>query len=701
MASNSNPLLQDWTKTEPFGFPPFKKVEPEHFEPAFEVAMENHLKDLDRIVKNPDSASFANVCLPLDRAGGEYEKIAYLFGNLCGSYNTEPLQKVQQVMAPIKAKHGNAVSTFPGLYDKVEAIYLARKDSGLNDEQIRLVERQHLDLVRAGAKFSESEKKDYGQLMADLATECTAFEQNVMKDESECIVLTKADLSGCPESLVNAAREAASANGKAGDDDHVITLSRSLVDPFLTFSDRRDLREKAWRKWTKRGELDTVNRDNRKIAENILKLRQKQAQAHGCESFGHYQCEDMMAKTPEKVMELLEKVWGKATVSANKEREALLEFQAAAAGPEGGGGGGGAAPSEIEPWDWRYYAELVRKHKFDFDEGALKPYLSLEAVTASMFEVSNKLYGLKYVERPDIQAYHSDVKVYEVRNERGGDKLVAIFLVDNFARPFKRSGAWMSEYRGQSKNLAEGEDEINKVPIISNNNNFAKGSPTLLSYDDVITAFHEFGHAHHGMLSDVTFKTLAGTRVLTDFVELPSQLMEHWARHSEVQSNFRHFETGERVPQALLDKMNAARTFNQGFATIEYTACALLDMAMHMQASYEDFNLSKFEEDELARLGMPQGIIMRHRPTHFQHLFSGSHYAAGYYVYLWAEVLDADAFDAFLESPEGIFSPAVAAKAQQYIYSAGNSQDPAQLYKLFRGRDPIIEPMLKKKGLLV
>lgn len=697
MATN-NPLLTDWTKTEPFGFPPFKKVEPAHFEPAFEIAMDMHLKDLDVIVKNPGSATFENVCLPLDRAGGEYEKISYLFGNLCGSYNTEPLQKVQQVMAPIKAKHGNAVSTFPGLYEKVKVVYDARKDSGLNDEQIRLVERQHLDLVRAGAKFSESEKKDYGQLMADLATECTAFEQNVMKDESECIVLTKSDLSGCPESLVGAAKEAAKANGKNGDDDYVITLSRSLVDPFLTFSDRRDLREQAWRKWTKRGELDK-SRNNRVIAENILKLRQKQAQAHGCESFGHYQCEDMMAKTPEKVMELLEKVWGKATVSANKEREALLEFQAQQGDPSTSGAAAGAGAAEIEPWDWRYYAELVRKQKFDFDEGSLKPYLSLEAVTASMFEVSNKLYGLKYVERPDIQAYHSDVKVYEVRNERDGDKLVAIFLVDNFARPYKRSGAWMSEYRGQSKNLAPGEDPINSVPIISNNNNFAKGSPTLLSYDDVITAFHEFGHAHHGMLSDVTYKTLAGTRVLTDFVELPSQLMEHWARHADVQRNFCHFETGERVPQALLDKMNAARTFNQGFATIEYTACALLDMAMHMQASYDDFNLSKFEEDELTRLGMPQGIIMRHRPTHFQHLFSGSHYAAGYYVYLWAEVLDADAFDAFLESGD-IFSPSVAKKARDFIYSAGNSQDPAELYKRFRGRDPVIEPMLKKKGLL-
>jgi peptidyl-dipeptidase Dcp len=676
--------------------PPFAKVKPEHFKPAFEESMKSHLDDLQKIVDSKDAPTFDSVALPLDRAGADYEKIAYLFGNLCGSYNTEDLQKVQMDMAPISARHGNAVSTYPGLFDKVDAVYSSRESSGLNSEQIRLVERLHLDMVRAGARFTAEDKKEYGDLMAQLAEKCTQFEQNVMKDESSySITMTKNDLSGCPDTLIAAAKEAAKASGKAGDDEYVITLSRSLVEPFLTFSNRRDLREKAWRAWTKRGEIDPVNRNNKKIAEDILKLRQKQAQMHRCDSFGHYQCEDMMAKTPEKVMELLEKVWDKAKVSANNEREALLSYVQKES-PEG------AAVTDIEPWDWRYYAELVRKQKYNFDESALKPYLSLDAVTQALFEVSNKLYGLSYKERPDIQAYHSDVKVYEVSEKAadGSDKLVAIFLVDNYAREFKRSGAWMSEYRGQSKNLAPGEDPINMVPIISNNNNFAKGTPTLLSFDDAITLFHEAGHGHHGMLSDCTYKSLAGTRVLTDFVELPSQLMEHWVKQPEVQKNFKHFENGSDVPQDLLEKMHAARAFNQGFATIEYTSCALLDMAMHMQASYDNFDLSKFENDELERLGMPQGIVMRHRPTHFQHLFSGSHYAAGYYVYLWAEVLDADAFDAFLESGN-IFSPEVASKARQYIYSAGNSQAPDELYRTFRGRDPVIEPMLKKKGLTV
>jgi len=687
----SNPLLQDWAKTEPFGMPPFNKIKSEHFKPAFEATMQAHLQDLASIVENAEAPSFENVCAAFDRSGSELDKVSMVFSNLCSSLNTEDLQKVQVEMAPLIAGHTSKIYTFPGLFEKLDRVKSSGMD-GLTPEQCQLVERLHLDFVREGARFSEEDKKKYAEITAKLATLCTEFQQNVLADESSyTIPLQRSDLDGCPEELVDAAQEAAKAAGKEG---YVMTLSRSLVEPFLTFAEKREMREKAWRAWTRRGELD-AGRDNKRIAEEILKLRQQQAGMHGHATYSHYACDDMMAKTPERVMELLTQVWDKAKVSANKEREALEEYVKSME-PE-------KSDVSIEPWDWRYYAEKVRQAKYDFDESELKPYLSLEAVTAAAFEVSSKLFGLKYVERPDIQTYHPDVKTYEVREasaDGGDDKLVAIFIHDNMARPFKASGAWMSEYRGQKKNLGAGEDPVNSLPIISNNNNFAKGQPTLLSFDDATTLFHEFGHAHHGMLSDVTFRRLAGTNVLTDFVELPSQLMEHWLKQPEVLSRLKHHETGEALPQKLLDQLNAAQLFNEGFNTIEYTACALLDQTMHMQQDYSAFDLSEWETSELARLDMPRGIIMRHRPTHFQHLFTSSQYAAGYYVYLWAEVLDADAFDAFKEAGD-VFDPEVARRARAHIYAAGSSQAPDQLFRLFRGRDPVIEPMLKKKGLAV
>lgn len=688
---SSNPLLGDWTESNEFGLPPFSKITAADFEPAFEFAMKEHLDDLRKIVEENDGG-FESVCVKLDGAGGTYGKIASVFSNLCSSVCKEDLQEVQTKMAGPMARHALTTSNYPGLFELVHSVHESR-DQLLLPEDKRLVERQYLDLVRAGARFSSEDKEIYADIAVQLSEKMTQFEQNVMADEGDRVILKKEELSGCPDTLVAAAKEAAKQTGKLGDDEYVITLSRSLAEPFLTFSDRRDLRQKVWEKWTKRGELDPVNRNNKQLAEDILKLRQKQAQMHHKTSFGEYQCEDMMAKTPERVMELLESVWGKACISANKEREALLEYC--------NNQGDQEKVENIEPWDWRHYAEKVRQEKFNFDESSLKPYLSLDAVTKAAFEVSKKLYGLRYVLREDLEGYHEDVKTYEVREtlDDGSDKLVAIFLHDNYARQYKRSGAWMSEFRGQHKNFGEGEKTMTGIPIIANNNNFAKGSPTLLSFDDATTLFHELGHGHHGMLSDVKYKTLAGTRVLTDFVELPSQLMEHWLRQPEVLQNFKHHETQEQVPKDLLDKLMAARNFNQGFATIEYTACALLDMAMHMQENYESFDLRKFEEAELKRLHMPQGIIMRHRPTHFLHLFASAHYAAGYYVYLWAEVLDADAFDAFLESGS-VFNKEVADRCRKYIYSAGNSQAPDELFRLFRGRDPIIDPMLKKKGLL-
>ena len=642
-ANAANPLLESWA-TQPFSMPPFARIETTHYKPALEQGMKDHLHDLKSIIDSADAPSFENVVAAYDRAGSTLENVGGVFGNMCSSLNTEDLQAVQKEMSPILSRHHSTTYTLPGLFDKISSVHGERNSLNLTSEQIRLVERIHLDFTRAGALFDDAAQKDTADIKAQLASLTTEFMQNVLKDEETYeLILKKEDLTGCPDSLMEAAKNAAEERSKTNDE-YVITLSRSLVEPFLTFSDRRDLRETAFKAWTTRGEMHP-DRDNLAIAKKMLQLRQHLAKLHGYSNFAQYQCVDRMAKTPEAVIELLENVWSKAKVSADKEREALEEFLKES-GDELEGG--------IQAWDWRYYAEKVRQAKYDFDESLLKPYLSLESVTKAVFEVSNKLFGLKYISRPDIETYHEDVNTYEVRDK--DDKLVAVFLHDNYARPFKSGGAWMSEYRSQTKNLIDGDSEFEGIPIVSNNNNFAKGANTLLSFDDARTLFHEMvsaaglifdirsslqlltkfiaqGHGHHGMLSDCTYARLASTNVLTDFVELPSQLMEHWLEQPEVLKEYaRHYETSEPVPQELLDKLNAAKSFNQGFDTIEYTACALLDMLLHQVDEYgDDFDISKFEKEQLDRLGMPQGIVMRHRPAHFSHLFASNHYAAGYY----------------------------------------------------------------------
>lgn len=694
---SSNPLLESW-KSEPFHLPPFSRIKPSHFEDAFDEAMKRHLSDLQAIVDSDDNEiNFDSVIAEYDRAGGLLNRVASVFSNMCSSLNTPDLQKVQTLMSPLLSRHSSATYVLPGLFEKIDTVYNNRHadDNNLTSEQVRLIERIHMDFTRAGAKFDQDTKARYADLMAKMAELSTQFQQNVMKDEETFeIVLTKDDMAGCPEALVESARNAAEERNKA-EDEYVITLSRSLVEPFLTFSSRRDLREKAWRLWTKRGEL-AEDRDNLKIATDLLRFRKEAASIHGYNSFAEYQCVDRMAKTPENVLLLLENVWERAKESANREREALELYVSET------GDGDIIGEEGVQPWDWRYYAEKVRIAKYDFDESALKPYLSLEKVTDAVFAVSHNLFGLRYIKRPDITAYHPDVDIYEVRETLadGTDKLVAVFIHDNYARQYKGSGAWMSEYRCQTKNLPSSSDPMEGIPIISNNNNFAKGKSTLLSFDDATTLFHEMGHGHHGMLSDATYERLSSTSVLTDFVELPSQLMEHWLEQPEVLKKYAtHHQTGEAVPDELLKKLKAAKSFNQGFATIEYCVCALMDMALHQMEDYpEDFDFAEFESKYLDSLGMPKGIIPRHRPAHFSHLFSTSMYAAGYYVYLWAEVLDADVFAAFQETGD-VFDKTTAEKARTFIYSAGNTVAPDELFRSFRGRDPEINFMLEKKGL--
>lgn len=689
----ANPLLESW-EAEPFHLPPFSRIDPAHFREAFAEGMARHLADLRSIVEDDGADDFERVVAAYDRAGASLERVSSVFSNMCSSLNTPELQEVQSEMAPVLSRHTSATYATPGLFEKIDAVHETRHDASLTSEQVRLVERVRTDFVRAGARFDEATKKEYADVKAEIAELTTKFTQNVMRDEEEYLVLTKEDMAGCPDDLVEAARSAAKEIGKE-ERDYVVTLSRSLVEPFLTFSPRRDLREKAWRLWTKRGELSD-DRDNSKIALQILRLRKKAANLHGYKSFAEYQCVDRMAKTPENVMELLENVWERAKDAANRERKALEKFVAESGDDLG-------EDKTIQAWDWRYYSEKVRIAEYDFDESVLKPYLSLDKVTEAVFGVSNRLFGLRYVKRPDVNAYHPDVDVYEVREttKDDPDRLVALFVHDNYARQYKSSGAWMSEYRGQTKNLPPGVSAMEGVPIVSNNNNFAKGDDaTLLSFDDASTLFHEMGHGHHGMLSDATYGRLASTNVLTDFVELPSQLMEHWLEQPEVLKQYAtHYQTGEPVPDELLRKREAAAAFNQGFATIEYTSCALMDMALHRMEDYpDDFDLAAFEAAWSKEMGMPAAIVARHRLPHFCHLFSTDMYAAGYYVYLWAEVLDADVFAAFKETGN-VFDEATAKRARELIYSSGNTVAPDELFRKFRGRDPDIRFMLEKKML--
>jgi peptidyl-dipeptidase Dcp len=504
----------------------------------------------------------------------------------------------------------------------------------------------------------------------------------VLHDEATqgLLLADERDLAGLPGWLRDAAREAARQGGHA--DAWWISISRSIVVPFLEASERRDLRERAFRLWTQRGELDAAH-DNRPVAREILKLRHELARLHGFRHFADYALTDRMAKTPAAVALLLDRVWGPAKAKAARERDALQAMARAC----------GAAHA-IEPWDWRYYAEKVRRERYELDDAEVKPYFVLDRMLEAAFDCATRLFGIRFVPRPDLKAYHPDVRVYEVQDATGSG--VALFLSDNFMRPTKRGGAWMSSYRDQSRLHGA-------LPIVVNNNNFAKapeGEPTLLSADDVRTLFHEFGHGLHGMLSQVTYERLSGTGVLRDYVELPSQLFEHWAFEPQVlKRHARHAVTGAPIPDALIERLRESRRFNQGFETVEYAACALVDMALHGVDDPDGVDIAAFEAAELERIGMPREIVMRHRLPHFDHLFAGSWYAAGYYVYLWAEVLDADAYQAFVEAGD-VFDPAIAARLLRCVYAAGGSVDPAATYRAFRGRDPAIEPMLADRGLI-
>jgi peptidyl-dipeptidase Dcp len=678
---NANPLLQTWET--PFGLPPFDRVSTEHFAPAFDAALSRHDAEIDAIANNGEPPSFDNTIAALDGSGRDLVRVALLFRNLAASETSPALQAVEREISPRMAAHHSAIYLNARLFARVDALHRRRTLLSLTPEQLRLLDRVHLDFVLAGARLSAAAKTRVAEIVERLAKLTTQFTQNVLADESsyELVLEDERDLAGLPDLMRAAAREAARERGKPNA--WVITLSRSLVVPFLTFSDRRDLRERAFKAWTRRGENDGAH-DNRPIAREILALRNEQARLHGYAHYADYALVDRMAGTPGAVLQLLARVWEPAKAKAAEERDALRAM-ALSRGEN----------IQIEPWDWRYYAEKVRKARYDFDEAALKPYFPLDRMLEAAFDCAHRLFGVRFVARADLRAYHPDVRAFEVRDR--DDRMIGVFLSDNFARATKRGGAWMSAYRYQSR--AHGET----LPIIVNNNNFAKapaGQQTLLSADDLRTLFHEFGHGLHGLLSQVDYERLSGTHVLRDFVELPSQIFEHWAFEREVlKRHALHHETGVPIPDALLDRLQQARKFNQGFETVEYVACALVDMALHARTDADGTDITAFEETELARIGIPREIVLRHRLPHFGHLFAGSSYAAGYYVYMWAEVLDADGFDAFVEAGN-VFDPTIAERLRRFVYSSGGTLDPATAYRAYRGRDPGVEAMLAKRGLI-
>ncbi len=676
---DENPLLGAWRT--PFGLAPFAKIEPRHFEPAFKTALAEHREQVRRIGSQKAKPTFANTIRALEASGALLTRTADLFFNLTSANTNAEMQAIERRIAPLLARHESAIHLDKALFARIADLYGRRDALALGPEELRLVERMHTWFVRAGATLPAKAKKRVAEIKGRLAELMTTFAQNVLADEQSwhLILDSERDLAGLPPALRAAAKRAAEGLGRP--DAHAITLARSSVEPFLQFSTRRDLREQAFKAWTRRGELSDKTHNGPVIAE-VVALRSELARLMGYDSFAAYSLDDTMAKNVPNVRDLLERVWPHALGKAKEERDALARLAHSHGENE-----------SITAWDWRYWSEKERKARYDLDEAEVRPYLQLDNIIAAGFDTASRLFGLTFTEQTGVPVYHPDVRVWEVKNRAG--EHVGLFLGDYFARPSKRSGAWMSSYRGQHR-LGRGSR-----PIIVNVMSFAKGpdgAPTLLSLDDARTLFHELGHALHGLLSDVTYPSLSGTNVARDFVELPSQLYEHWLLRPEVLNRFAlHVDTGRPMPQALLKRIEASRGFNQGFSTVEYTASAIVDLDLHETASTEELDVARFEQETLARIGMPDEIVMRHRLPHFLHSMGG--YAAGYYSYLWSEVMDADAFAAFEETGD-VFDAGVAGRLARHIYAAGNTQEPAAAYRSFRGRLPKVEGLLKKRGFV-
>ncbi len=678
---DTNPAMLQWGG--PNGLPDFTAIGDDDFRPVFDAAMARHLDELDAIASNSEKASFANTVEALELAGTDLCKVQALFWHRAGTDSNEAIQQLECEVGPKLARHQSAVYMNEALFARFANLHETRHDVDLTGEQIRVLEQHHKSFVKQGARLSKQDKNRLSEIDQRLAALAADFGQNVLADEKawSLVLSDDEDLAGLPGSLLTSMAEAANERGYPGK--HIVTLSRSIIEPFLAFSARKDLRETAFKAWTARGQ-NGGSSDNTPVVSETLGLRHKKAMLLGYDSFADLKLDGTMAKTSQAVEGLLGRVWPAALAKASEHKEQLQELAATHGDNE-----------PLQAWDWRYYTAKLKLREYDLDEADVKPYFRLENMIDAAFDVAGRLFGLSFTERRDIVGPHPDARVFEVRNRAGN--ISGMFIGDYFARPSKRSGAWMSLLQHQHK-LEGGQ-----IPIVFNVMNFAKPSkqnPALLSLDDARTLFHEFGHALHGLLSNVTYPSISGTSVSRDFVELPSQLYEHWLTVPEIlRKHALHVETGEAMPQEILDKLLAARNFNAGFGAVEYTSSAIVDMRFHEKPGMQghDDPLA-FEADMLADLQMPDEIMMRHRTPHFLHVFYGDGYAAGYYSYMWSEVLDADAFGAFEETGDP-FDPQLAMRLEREIYASGDSRDPEAAYTAFRGRLPEPDAMLRKRGL--
>ncbi len=675
----TNPLLQAW-KGPYGGVPPFDQVQVSHFKPALETAMAEQLVSVEKIAGNPAPPSFDNTLAAMEGSGRTLEQVNALYNVWSSAMSSDEFQAVEREMAPKLAAFQDQITQNEKLFSRIAWVYEHRDAACKTPEQKRLAWLYYNNFVRAGARLDATAKKRVAAINERLAALYTSFTQNVLAEESgyKLILEKEADLAGLPPSVVSAAAAAAETQGQKGK--WAILNTRSMVEPFLSYAHRRDLREKVWRTFYARGDHGDA-RDNKGLITEILKLRAERAKVLGYATHAHWRVEDSMAKTPQNTLQLMETVWEAARARVLEE---VADMQAIADKEKAG--------IRIEPWDYRYYAEKVRQAKYDLDANEVKAYLQMDKLREGMFYVAKELFDLHFTPATNVPVYHPDVRVWEVREGTGN--LIGLWYFDPYARPEKQSGAWMSAYRNQERF----EREI--TTIVSNNSNFAKGAatePTLVSWDDARTLFHEFGHALHGLCSSVSYPSLSGTSVARDYVEFPSQILEHWLLAPQVLNQFAlHYQTGKPMPKELVEKLERSSKFNQGFATVEFLAAALVDMQIHL-AGDTTIDAAAFEKAAVEKIRMPKEVVLRHRLPHFQHIFANDGYSAGYYSYLWADTLSADAYEAFVEA-QGPFDKQVAAKLKKFVFSAGNTVDPAEAYRAFRGRDPGIGALMRDRG---
>ncbi len=674
-----NPFLKNYETT--YGIPPFEKIENKHYMPAFDAGISEHKAEIEKIVSNTDAPTFENTILAMEYSGKLLTKVSQVFFNLTEANTNDELQNIAKEISPKLSLHEDEILLNDKLFQRVKAVYDQKDKLSLNQEQAKLLDETFKSFIRSGANLTPKQKERVKKINEELSLLTLQFGDNVLAETNnfKLVIDNKDDLAGLPESVVSAASEESKEPGK-----WVFTLQKPSWIPFLQYSEKRELREKLYKAMYNRCNNNNEF-DNKEIIKKILTLRTERSQMLGFPNYAAFTLDDKMAKTPEKAFELLFKLWEPAVKNAKEEAadmQAMID-------KEGG-------KFKLQSWDWWYYAEKIRKQKYDLDEAELRPYFELNNVRDGAFLLANKLYGIKFEELKNVPLPHPDARAFEVKEADGSH--IGVLFVDYYPRESKRGGAWMDSFRNQYRTI----DGKNVSPIITNVGNLSKPTgdlPALLSFEEVTTLFHEFGHGLHGLLSNCTYESLAGTSVPRDFVELPSQVMENWCSQPEMLKLFaKHYKTGEVIPQSLIDKIVAAKKFNQGFETVEYLSASILDMDYHVLASTEGLDIDKFESENMKKIGLPEEIIPRYKSTYFNHIWGGG-YAAGYYSYIWAEVLDADAFNAFIESGD-IFNKEIATSFRENVISRGGTDDAMKMYLKFRGKEPAIEPLLKKRGLV-